>query len=117
MYVIVPEKRPASFVFGIFCRSPASISIFTPKTNFYNYREERTEFIRCKYVEKKYVAGPVDQESLSRRMELAIDSDDLQLLVRTWAQGASLGQPLPQNVNILFFGLILKDCELIYVRL
>jgi len=66
----------------------------------WNYREERTEFIRWKYVDKKYIAGPgPDQESLSRRVELAIESEDLQLLVRTWAQGASLGQPLPKNVS------------------
>ncbi|CAG7828271.1 unnamed protein product [Allacma fusca] len=56
--------------------------------------EERTDFIRAKYVDKKYVGGPVDQESLMRRVELAIESDDLLLLVRTWAQGAKLGQPL-----------------------
>ena len=50
-------------------------------------------------MDKKFVGGPPDQESLSRRVELAIESDDLLLLVRTWAQGAMLGQPLPSSVS------------------
>jgi len=66
----------------------------------YLCREERTEFIRYKYVDKRFVGGPADQESLLRRVELAIDSDDLLLLVRTWAQGALLGQPLPSSVSV-----------------
>jgi hypothetical protein len=61
-------------------------------------RDERTDFIRSKYVDKKYVTS--DPDLLSRRMELAIESDDLLLLVRTWAQGAKLGQPFPSKVDV-----------------
>ena len=61
--------------------------------------EEREDFIRAKYSEKRFVAKSVDQESVMKRLELAVDSDDLLLLVRTWAQGANLGQPLPENVS------------------
>lgn len=63
-------------------------------------REMRTDFIRAKYVDKQF-ASPItfDAELLSRRVELAIESDDLLLLVRTFAQGAKLGQPLPTKVH------------------
>ncbi|XP_021956640.1 arfGAP with SH3 domain, ANK repeat and PH domain-containing protein isoform X2 [Folsomia candida] len=62
--------------------------------------EMRTDFIRAKYVDKQF-ASPItfDAELLSRRVELAIESDDLLLLVRTFAQGAKLGQPLPTKEN------------------
>lgn len=70
-------------------------------------RDERTDFIRSKYMDKKYVT-PVnlDENLLFRRVELAVESDDLILLVRTWAQGVKLGQPLPSKVHNQIFQII-----------
>lgn len=70
-----------------------------PNCSNVSFREERTDYIRAKYLDKKYVGGPADPELLMRRVELAIESDDLLLLVRSWAQGAKLGQPLPTRVS------------------
>lgn len=66
-------------------------------------REERADFIRAKYVDKEFSGSThEDEEKISKKIESAIYSNDLQLLVRCWAQGAKLGQTLQFNVILLF---------------
>lgn len=52
----------------------------------------------------------LDESLLFRRVELAVESDDLILLVRTWAQGAKLGQSLPSKVSYV----INEDTKIVF---
>ncbi|GAB6028472.1 hypothetical protein CHUAL_002631 [Chamberlinius hualienensis] len=62
--------------------------------------EERLEFIRAKYVEKKFaIRTSTNQEDLLKDLEHSINTKDLPQLLQAFVEGASLTTVLPNNEN------------------
>lgn len=60
--------------------------------------EERYDFIRAKYVAKRYVMRTcVDENDLRSDLEQAIINADLSQLLQVWAEGADLSSVLPSS--------------------
>ncbi|XP_067010405.2 arfGAP with SH3 domain, ANK repeat and PH domain-containing protein isoform X2 [Anabrus simplex] len=60
--------------------------------------EERYEFIRAKYVEKKYVERTcADERDLLSDLEHAVNNKDLYQLLQVFAEGVDLAAPLPSS--------------------
>ena len=64
-------------------------------------REERKQFIRGKYISKKYVTQTCggDKEALSDELGQAIRSCNIVLLLQLFAEGADLSARLPSYVS------------------
>ena len=59
-------------------------------------REERYEFIRAKYVDKKFaVRTSLNQVELQSDLERAVTSRDIQDVLQAFVEGADLGAVLP----------------------
>lgn len=66
---------------------------------FFILREERYDFIRAKYVDKKYVQRTCsDEHELLNDLEQAVNNKDLYHLLQVFAEGADLSAPLPTSV-------------------
>lgn len=64
------------------------------------HREERYEFIRAKYVEKRFALRTCsDASELMSEMEHALNSRQLQHLLQVFAEGADFTAPLPSSVS------------------
>lgn len=64
------------------------------------YREERYEFIRAKYVDKKYVLRTCeDERDLLSDLEHAVNNKDLQHLLQVYGEKVDLAAPLPTSVS------------------
>ena len=66
------------------------------------HREERCEFIRAKYVEKKFAARLCADESdlLSDfDLEHAVNNKNLKNLLKAFAEGVDLAAELPSSVS------------------
>ncbi|XP_071857726.1 arfGAP domain of ASAP isoform X9 [Bombus fervidus] len=60
--------------------------------------EERYEFIRAKYVDKRYVMNTcADERDLLSDLEHAVNNRDLQQLVQVYAENVDLAAPLPTS--------------------
>lgn len=60
--------------------------------------EERYDFIRAKYVAKRYVMRTcVDENDLRSDLEQAVINADLSQLLQVWAEGADLSSVLPSS--------------------
>ncbi|XP_014485335.1 PREDICTED: arf-GAP with SH3 domain, ANK repeat and PH domain-containing protein 2 isoform X4 [Dinoponera quadriceps] len=60
--------------------------------------EERYEFIRAKYVEKRYVMNTcADERDLLSDLEHAVNNRDLQQLLQVYAENVDLAAPLPTS--------------------
>ncbi|XP_020711402.1 arfGAP with SH3 domain, ANK repeat and PH domain-containing protein isoform X2 [Athalia rosae] len=60
--------------------------------------EERYEFIRAKYVEKRYVMSTcADERDLLSDLEHAVNNRDLQQLLQVFAENVDLAAPLPTS--------------------
>ncbi|XP_046429284.1 arfGAP with SH3 domain, ANK repeat and PH domain-containing protein isoform X2 [Neodiprion fabricii] len=60
--------------------------------------EERYEFIRAKYVEKRYVMSTcADERDLLSDLEHAVNNRDLQQLLQVFAENVDLSAPLPTS--------------------
>lgn len=67
-----------------------------------NFREERYEFIRAKYVDKRYVMSTcADERDLLSDLEHAVNNRDLQQLLQVFAENVDLAAPLPTSVKTL----------------
>lgn len=64
----------------------------------YYFREERYDFIRAKYVAKRYVMRTcADDNDLRCDLEQAVINADLSQLLQVWAEGADLTCSLPSS--------------------
>lgn len=65
------------------------------------YREERLNFIRAKYVEKRYAITTCssDMEKLFE-LEEAVNRGDLSLLLQVFSENVDLGSCLPSSVRL-----------------
>jgi len=74
---------------------------------FSDCREERCEFIRAKYVEKKFaIRSCVDERDLLSDLEHAVNNKNLFNLLQAFAEGVDLSAELPSSVSsshFLFF--------------
>lgn len=74
-------------------------------------REERYEFIRAKYVDKRYVMNTcADERDLLSDLEHAVNNRDLQQLLQVYAENVDLAAPLPTSVghcNVLYRATLL----------
>lgn len=62
------------------------------------FREERYDFIRAKYVAKRYVMRTCsDDRDLRSDLELAVMNADMSQLLQVWAEGADLTSFLPSS--------------------
>ena len=69
-------------------------------TCFSNYRDERYEFIRAKYVEKKFASHTcADERDLLSDLEHAVNNKNLYHLLEVFAEGVDLSAPLPSSVS------------------
>ncbi|XP_076247741.1 arfGAP domain of ASAP isoform X4 [Calliopsis andreniformis] len=60
--------------------------------------EERYEFIRAKYVDKRYVMNTcADERDLLSELEHAVNNRDLQQLLQVYAENVDLAAPLPTS--------------------
>ncbi|XP_026667579.1 arfGAP with SH3 domain, ANK repeat and PH domain-containing protein isoform X4 [Ceratina calcarata] len=60
--------------------------------------EERYDFIRAKYVDKKYVVNTcADERDLLSDLEHAVNNRDLQQLLQVYAENVDLAAPLPTS--------------------
>jgi hypothetical protein len=65
-------------------------------------REERYEFIRAKYVEKKFASQScADERDLLSDLEHAVNNNNLYHLLEVFAEGVDLSAPLPTSVSSL----------------
>lgn len=72
-------------------------------------REERYEFIRAKYVEKRYVMNTcADERDLLSDLEHAVNNRDLQQLLQVYAENVDLAAPLPTSVRCMIMCYIVK---------
>lgn len=63
-------------------------------------REERYEFIRAKYVDKKYITRTcVNEQDLLSDLEHAVNNRDLHHLLQVYAENADLSSSLPTSVS------------------
>ncbi|XP_026681789.1 arfGAP with SH3 domain, ANK repeat and PH domain-containing protein [Diaphorina citri] len=68
------------------------------KPNASSTMEERCEYIRAKYVEKKYVVRTCqDEKDLLSDLEHAVNNKDLYHLLQVWGEGGDLSAPLPNS--------------------
>jgi hypothetical protein len=66
-------------------------------------REERYEFIRAKYVEKKFASQTcADERDLLSDLEHAVNNKNLYHLLEVFAEGVDLSAPLPTSVSTVF---------------
>lgn len=66
--------------------------------NYFNLREERYDFIRAKYVAKRYVMRTcADDRDLRNDLEQAVINADLSQLLQVWAEGADFSSILPSS--------------------
>lgn len=62
-------------------------------------REERYEYIRAKYIDKKFaVQTCADERDLLSDLEHAVNNKNLYHLLQVYAEGVDLGAPLPTSV-------------------
>lgn len=67
---------------------------------FITFREERYEFIRSKYVEKKFAIRTCsDETDLITDLEHAVTSKNLFPLLQAFVEGADLTSVLPSSVS------------------
>lgn len=65
----------------------------------YCCREERYEYIRAKYVDKKFALQTcADERDLQSDLEHAVNNKNLYHLLQVFAEGVDLGSPLPTSV-------------------
>lgn len=70
------------------------------RVSFVRFREERYEFIRAKYVDKRYVMNTcADERDLLSDLEHAVNNRDLQQLLQVYAENVDLAAPLPTSVR------------------
>uniref|UniRef100_A0A8D8M2C7 Arf-GAP with SH3 domain, ANK repeat and PH domain-containing protein 1 n=1 Tax=Cacopsylla melanoneura TaxID=428564 RepID=A0A8D8M2C7_9HEMI len=75
----------------------AKLSI-TNKPNASSTMEERCEFIRAKYVDKKFVMRTChDEKDLLSELEHAVNNRDLYHLLQVWGEGGDLSAALPNT--------------------
>lgn len=73
------------------------------KCNFSFLREERFNFIRAKYVEKRYAEKRCENEHNKLcYLEEAVNNGNLTLLLQAFAENVDLSAPLPSSVIYLF---------------
>jgi Arf-GAP with SH3 domain, ANK repeat and PH domain-containing protein len=71
--------------------------------------EERYDFIRAKYVAKRYVMRTcADDQDLRNDLEQAIINGDLSQLLQVWAEGADFTSVLPSSVSNPLFSAIVN---------
>ena len=69
------------------------------KPNANSTMDERNQFIRSKYLLKKFIIRTCTSDSeLLNELEQAVQSKDIFFLLQVWAEGANLSCPLPSNV-------------------
>lgn len=77
------------------------IFVFT-KRLFIRCRDERCEFIRAKYVEKKFtVRSCTDERDLLSDLEHAVNNKNLYNLLQVFAEDVDLSASLPSSVSLL----------------
>ena len=65
-------------------------------------REERSEFIRAKYIEKKFaIRTCIDVRVLHSDVEQAIQNRDILQLLQAYVEGADFSVPFVDSVTIL----------------
>lgn len=70
-------------------------------TVLWERREERSEFIRAKYVEKKFaIRQSSDLRDLHSDVEHAIKNKDIHQLLQAYVDGADFSQPLIDSVRL-----------------
>lgn len=63
-------------------------------------RDERCEFIRAKYVDKKFAVRSLnDERELLDELEHAVSNKNLYYLLEVFAEGVDLSAPLPSSVS------------------
>ena len=71
-----------------------------------NYRDERYEFIRAKYVEKKFASRTcADERDLLSDLEHSVNNKNLYHLLEVFAEGVDLSSPLPSSVSSVLCGV------------
>ncbi|XKL61194.1 hypothetical protein PGB90_008251 [Kerria lacca] len=72
--------------------------IASSKSNPSSTMEERCEFIRAKYVEKKYASrSRANEKNLLNKLEHAVNNKSLSSLLQVFAEGVDLSAPLPSS--------------------
>jgi hypothetical protein len=72
-------------------------------------REERYEFIRAKYVEKKFASHTcADERDLLSDLEHAVNNKNLYHLLEVFAEGVDLSAPLPTSVSTVSYKVDIK---------
>lgn len=67
---------------------------------FVVFREERYDFIRAKYVDKKFAMQTCsDEHDLLSDLEHAVNNKNLYHLLQVFAEGVDLGASLPTSVS------------------
>lgn len=76
------------------------------------FREERYDFIRAKYVDKKYAMTTCsDEHDLLSDLEHAVNNKNLYHLLQVFAEGVDLGAPLPSSVTTILFFFIFTHSD------
>lgn len=79
-------------------------------------REERYEFIRAKYVEKKFASQTcADERDLLSDLEHAVNNKNLYHLLEVFAEGVDLSAPLPTSVSIVSCTLVIGYTNTCYL--
>lgn len=65
------------------------------------FREERSEFIRAKYIDKKFaIKTSTDIRDLHSDVEHALNNKDIHQLLQAYVEGADFSKPFIDSVGI-----------------
>lgn len=71
---------------------------------FVHCREERLNFIRAKYVDKRFAVKLCNTEyELLRDLEDAVNNGELNGVLQAFAENVDFGAPLPHSVSCNYF--------------
>ena len=74
------------------------------------YREKRNEYIRAKYIDKKFTIRTCsDDNDLENDIRMALSNGDLLQLLQAYAEGADFSQPFSSQVSNSEI-LLIKQC-------
>lgn len=80
---------------------PQLTYIFINSDDKFIFREERYEFIRAKYVDKRFVMRTcASEQDLLYELEHALNNQDLNHLLQVFGENVDLSSSLPSSVNI-----------------
>lgn len=96
------HTHPTYPFFSRYPKGTKTICLFANELNYF-FREERCNFIRSKYLDRKFIKRYCrDEQELVGELEHAVNNQNLYQLLQVFAEGADLTTELPTSVSIYY---------------